>query len=184
MYIAVVLTVFCGLRRSELLGLKWQSINFKQQTVTIKDTVVRMKTVIEKERTKNKISHRALPLSDDIMVALKAERAKQEDDKKLFGNEYYNSNYVCRRADGTTYLPNTFTKLIQRVMEKAELPVIRLHDLRHTTASILLNLGFNLKEIQEWLGHSDIATTANIYAHLDASSKQNIAAGFSKILTI
>jgi len=69
-------------------------------------------------------------------------------------------------------------------MEKAGLNKIRLHDLRHTTASLLLSLGFNLKEIQVWLGHSDIGTTMNIYAHLDTAAKKNIAETFSKELKI
>ena len=184
LYVSTVLAVFGGLRRSELLGLKWHSVNFKERTITIKDTVVRIKTVVEKERPKNQSSHRTLQVPPDIMSILLTEQKRQAGNKKLFGDSYHDSEYVCRHADGTTYLPNTFTVAIQRLMNKAGLPQIRLHDIRHTTASILLNMGFNLKEIQEWLGHSDISTTLNIYGHLDHESKKNIAIGFAKVLEI
>lgn len=161
-----------------------ERVNLPKKTVTIKNTIVKVKTVIEKERTKNKSSYRTLQLTDEIMQALKAEQARQKDNKRLFGDEYDDNDYICKRADGSSFAPNTFTANIQMLMRKAGLPVIRLHDLRHTTASLLLNLGHNLKEIQEWLGHSDIATTANVYAHLDITSKQNIANNFSKVLAI
>ena len=130
LYITVILDVFGGLRRSEILGLKWQSINFKQKTLTVKDTVVRVKTLVEKERTKNKSSYRTLQLPDNIISALKMEKENQQGNKVLFGNSYCNNDYVCKRIDGTTYLPNTFTKVIQKLMVKADLPVIRLHDIR------------------------------------------------------
>lgn len=184
LYVAVILAVFCGLRRSELLGLKWASVSFEQKAVTIKDTVVRIKTIIEKERTKNKSSYRTMRLTDEITNILKSEKEKQCKNKLLFGYSYHDNDYIIKHADGTVYLPNSFTKIFQRIMKKANLPVIRLHDIRHTTASILINHGFNLKEVQEWLGHSDIGTTANIYGHLDSQSKNNIANGFGQLLTM
>ncbi len=182
MHIAVVLAVYCGLRRSELLGLKWEHVNFKNKTITILDTVVRIKTVIAKQGTKNNSSYRTLQLTDEIVNLLKKEKTSQSETKLLFGSSYTINDFVIKQKDGKPFLPNTFTSRIQGVMSKAGLPKIRLHDLRHTTASLLLSLGFNLKEIQVWLGHSDIGTTMNIYAHLDTESKKNIAEIFSNAL--
>ena len=145
---------------------------------------MRVKTIIEKQGTKNSSSYRTLQLTDEIITILANKKREQTKNKLLFGASYINNDYVIKRQDGSAFVPNTFTVNIQRIMSKAGLPPVRLHDLRHTTASMLLSLGFNLKEIQAWLGHSDIGTTMNIYAHLDTQSQQNIANEFSKALVI
>ena len=71
--------------------------------------------------------------------------------------------------------PDSVLHMLQRVLKRAGLPRIRFHDLRHSCASLLLNNGCGLKDVQEWMGHSDIQTTANIYGHLDTSRKQSLA---------
>ena len=77
--------------------------------------------------------------------------------------------------DGRPYSPDYITDKFSTLLRKHDLPHIRFHELRHSCASLLLNNGFGLKDVQEWLGHSDIKMTANIYGHLDVARKQNIA---------
>ena len=71
--------------------------------------------------------------------------------------------------------PDSVLHMLQRVLKRAGLPRIRFHDLRHSCASLLLNNGFALKDVQEWMGHSDIQTTANIYGHIDTARKRGMA---------
>lgn len=180
---AIYLAALFGLRRSEVLGLKWDYIDFNTHTLTIRDTVVTAGSkTIDKSRTKNKSSYRTLSLSTQAEDYLKRVKAKQLEEQLYFGNTYYNSDYVCRREDGTPLKPDYFSQVFQALLKKNNLPSIRLHDLRHSCASLLLANGYELKEIQEWLGHSDIGTTSDIYAHLQAKSKVNMAASIGKAL--
>ena len=172
----VMFAIFYGLRRSEVCGLKWDAINFDNKTFDIKHTAVQMGTKIyKKDSTKNAASNSSLPMPDiivDMLKKLKAERAKN---KLLQPNDYIDEGYVFVHADGRLITPNYVTNHFKRVLKWNNLPAIRFHDLRHSSASYLLYLGFNMKEIQMWLRHGDIGTTMNIYAHLDMSAKRNIA---------
>lgn len=123
-------------------------------------------------------------MTGEIVEVLKAERKRQSQYKRLFGREYIQNDYIVKRPNGELYVPCTFTSNVQRYMKNAGLPVIRVHDLRHTTASLLLSLGLSLKEVQEWLGHSDISTTANIYTHITAQTKIESANRYSQCLNL
>ena len=101
------------------------------------------------------------------------------------GDMYYiviNMKGVCKFDDGRQLSPNYVSHKFRSIIKQSNLPVIRFHDLRHTTATLLIGAGFSLKEIQDWLGHGSIVTTADIYGHLDYKSKLNIANNMSKII--
>ena len=176
--LAVILAAFYGLRRSEVVGLKWDAIDFEKKTITIQHTVTQVcidgkSTVIEKDRTKTKSSHRTLPLVAPFEEVLKNLMAKQERNRKLCGRSYDRtySEYIYVNDMGKLITPGYVTQHFPLVLEKHGLRRIRFHDLRHSCASLLHANGVSMKEIQEWLGHSDISTTLNIYTHLDYSSK-------------
>ena len=170
---------YYGLRRSEVLGLKWDAFDFDTKTITIKHTVTIGKIdgkrqVYSKDRTKNKSSYRTLPLIDDIADRLLELKEQQEYFKKAFGKSYYkkDKDYVFVKPDGKLVRPDYVTEHFKILLNKLQLRHIRFHDLRHSCASLLLAKGIPMKAIQEWLGHSNFSTTANIYAHLDSNSKQ------------
>jgi integrase len=175
---AVTLGAFYGLRRSEIVGLKWDAIDFERKTLTIKHTVTEVMldgrvTMIDKERTKTKSSHRTLPLVkpfEDILIRMKAE---QESNRQVCGRMYCKDylDYIYVNELGELVKPNFITQNFGITLANNHLKKIRFHDLRHSCASLLYAHGVSLKEIQEWLGHSDISTTSNIYTHLDYSSK-------------
>jgi len=172
----ILFAIFYGMRRSEVLGLKWNAINFDNCTFDIKHTVVKGEKILhKKDSAKNKSSYRTLPMPNIIIATLKKIKAKQAQYKLLQPNDYIDEGYVFTREDGRLILPNYVTKHFKDILIKNGLPVIRLHDLRHSSASYLLYLGFNMKEIQMWLGHGDIGTTMNLYAHVDMDAKRNIA---------
>ena len=123
--------------------------------------------------TKSKSSYRTLPLVPAIRAKLLAVKEEQERNQELCGKSYNKkeSCYVYTDALGNRINPNYLTSAFPAFMEKNKFRRIRYHDLRHSCASLLLTNGVSLKQIQEWLGHSDFAITANIYAHLEFDSK-------------
>lgn len=175
LYGIIYFTVCFGLRRSEVLGLKWDSVNFELNTLTIKHTVVRFTSTIEKDQTKNISSYRSFPLTEETKNMLIKLKEKEEANRNLFGSEYINNDYIFKRDNGKTYSPDYISRGFSKILSINNLPHIRFHDLRHSCASLLVANGFNLKDIQEWLGHADIQTTANIYAHLDSERKKSIS---------
>jgi len=172
----ILLAIFYGLRRSEILGLKWNAVNVEDETFTIRHTVVRVDKELHKEdSTKNKSSYRTLPMVNIIIDMFKRIKEQQEANKLLQPNDYIDEGYIFTHTDGRLISPNYVTKHFNRLLKKHNLNLIRFHDLRHSTASYLLHLGFSLKDIQVWLGHGDIGTTANFYLHLSMEAKRNIA---------
>ena len=102
-------------------------------------------------------------------------KAEEEENQRLFGKAYQKNDYVFKWPDGRTFAPDYVTHHFSKMLERYGMPHIRFHELRHSCASLLLNNGCGLKDVQEWMGHSDIQTTANIYGHLDTSRKQSLA---------
>ena len=180
--LVVLLTAFYGLRRSEVLGLKWDSINFAMQTLTIRHTVARVTKVVEKNKTKNASSFRSFPLTDDAVRLFKILLQQEQYYRNHFGKDYIANDYVFTWEDGHPYSPDYVSHTFHKLLKKYDLPHIRFHDLRHTCASMLLSEGYGLKDVQEWLGHSDIKMTANIYGHLDIRRKRSIANGLEQAL--
>ena len=180
--IPVLLASFYGLRRSEVLGLKWDSINFAMQTLTIRHTVARVTKVVEKNKTKNASSFRSFPLTDDAVRLFKILLQQEQYYRNHFGKDYIDNDYVFTWEDGHPYSPDYVSHTFHKLLKKYDLPHIRFHDLRHTCASMLLSEGYGLKDVQEWLGHSDIKMTANIYGHLDIRRKRSIANGLEQAL--
>lgn len=155
-----------GMRRSELLGLKWDSVDFINKQVTVQHVVSRFTTTVEKNDTKTEESRRVYPMTPQIEKIFLEEKLREELNRKTFGDRYIKNDYVFKWDNGKMYDPNYLTRKFRRILQKNDLPVIRFHDLRHSCASILLESGHNLKDVQQWLGHADIQTTGNIYGHL------------------
>ena len=171
----VKITALYGLRRSELLGLQWDSIDFERKTMTIRHTVSKVTEVVAKDKTKHASSRRSFPLTAEAEAIFRRAKEKEQQNRAAFGREYQENSYIFKWPDGHPYSPDYISHRFNRLLKKHDLPHIRFHELRHSCASLLIDMGFTLKDVQEWLGHSDIKMTANIYAHLDTARKSSIA---------
>ncbi|MBS5784326.1 MAG: site-specific integrase [Clostridium sp.] len=172
--ICVKLAAYYGLRRSEVLGLKWDAINLEQKTISIRHKVIEDEVdgkfvAVGEDVLKTKSSFRTLPLLPSVEKLLLAEKEKQEMYRRLFKRSYCRDylDYICLDQTGKLMRPNYVTEHFSWLLEKFGLKKIRFHDLRHSCASLLLANGISMKQIQIWLGHSTFSTTADIYSHLD-----------------
>jgi integrase len=174
----VLVATFYGFRRGEVLGLKWDAIDFERGTISVKRTVTTVSVdgkhkEIEQQSAKTKSSLRTLPLIGSFRDYFMQVKEAQELNKKICGNcyNYQYDGFVFVDEMGERMRAQYLTCAFPKFLERHGLRRMRFHDLRHSCASLLLANGVPLKHIQEWLGHSDFTTTANIYAHLDYSSK-------------
>ncbi len=168
------ITLIYGLRRSEVLGLKWDSVNYDDMTVSIKHTVVKGKDIVLKDTTKNDSSRRTYPMSDEIKKIFLNQKKLEEENRKKYKKTYKENDYVFKWDDGELYRPDYLTRRFKKLLEENNMPKLRFRDLRHSCASVLVSNGYQLKDVQEWLGHSDIGVTANTYTHLFKDRKEHI----------
>ena len=160
--IPIFLGAFYGLRRSEALGLKWDAIDSQNNTITIRHTVTSCTidgkhVQVAKDTTKTKSSMRTLPLVPVFKEKLLKVKERQTEYRRVCGKCYDNRylEYICVDEMGTLVSPHYLTAAFLKLLDKNGLRRIRFHDLRHSCASLLLANGVPMKQIQEWLGHSD-----------------------------
>ncbi|QNU67668.1 tyrosine-type recombinase/integrase [Ruminiclostridium herbifermentans] len=176
MEIVVKLAGMLGLRREEIAGLKWDNIDIENKLIFVAEarTQAGKKTVVK--GTKNSSSHRTLYAPDEIINLLITIKNKQEEQKKLLGEAYKDEGYIVAWENGEPYRPNYISDLFKKIIDDNKLPPLRLHDLRHTFASIANELGTNLYDISKALGHSQVGTTSQIYTHMfDKTHKKAIS---------
>lgn len=185
----VLMAAFYGLRRSEIIGLRWKAVDFENNLITIEHTVVQTDidgatAIVKKDRAKNKSSYRSLPLVPQYKALLVQMKEYQEECKMLCGRSYTDSDYIYVNDIGQLYKPDYVTGHFRYFLKSHGLRKITFHELRHSCASLLLKSGVSMKDIQAWLGHSTYNTTANIYAHLDSSSKNQTGSVMASKLDI
>ena len=177
--LCVKIAAYYGLRRSEVLGLRWSAIDMEHKTISISHKVIEAEVdgkfvPMGEDVLKTKSSFRTLPLIPAVGIILLEEKEKQEMYRRLFKKSYCRDylDYICVDQCGKLLRPNYVTEHFSWLIEKYGLRKVRFHDLRHTCASLLLSNGISMKQIQIWLGHSTFSTTADIYAHLDYSAQE------------
>ena len=174
-----------GLRREEVLGLRWSCLDLNAKTFQISHTVTKGTSINRLNSVKTEASMRTYPLTDEQVAMFMHLKEREEYNRKLFGDAYKENDYIFKHPDGSLYYPDYPTKAFGKVIKAhPELPQhITFHGLRTSCVSILVHEGYDVKRIQRWVGHKDINTTLKIYAKVkDKEAKQEILDGMTNII--
>ena len=172
---AFVLAATSGLRRSELLGLRWDDVELNTGTLAVRRARVAAGYDVFEGETKNGRA-RLVRIPEGAVAALRRHRKAQLEERLAWGASWTDSGYVFTCEDGRPLHPHSLTDAFERRVRVIDVPVIRLHDLRHTCATLLLQAEVHPKVVQEMLGHSSIAITLDIYSHVVPSMQEEAAA--------
>ena len=186
----VHIAAYYGLRRSEVLGLNWDSIDFENKTLTIRRKVTSQnlkgtgETIRIDSELKTASSVRTFPLIPHIEKMLRDKKYQEEYYSNLIGDSFDKTydGFVCRDNMGKLITPAYVTTHFKLMVDSNGLKHLRFHDLRHSCASLLVASGVPMKAVQEWLGHATYNITADYYSHLDFRSKMASADTISKLL--
>ena len=163
-----VIALMLGLRQGEVLGLGWQHVDFPRRTLRVARSLQRQADgTLAMVETKSDRSNRVLPMPPAVVAALVRRRQAQRVELKLIGLDESPYGLIFTTASGTPIHPRNDYRSFRRLTEKAGLRRVRLHDLRHTAASLLLAQGVAARVVMEILGHSQISITMNTYTHVD-----------------
>lgn len=171
------LAIDSGARKSEILALTWQDINFDTGVITINKSIDVIKGEFYEKELKNNSSYRNLVLTSKTLEVLK----QYQEELKANTKGFKDSNKLFLARSGKPMYPTTCGKILQKVANKYNLPRINFHALRHTSASMLIALGVHPKEIQDRLGHSSMNVTMSIYSHIFQANRKEVA---NKLQTI
>ena len=166
MYIPLLLLTTAGLRRGELVALRWDDVDFKTNTLKIRRNMVNGENGVIIKAPKSEAGVRDIHIGNEVIAELKASRIQYLHDAVAYGGSFQNLNLVIRQEDGSPIKPDSMTRKWRRFLESNNLPSIRLHDLRHSNATALIQAGVNPKVVQQRLGHSDVSITLNTYTHV------------------
>lgn len=164
--VLIKLAGYLGLRREEILGLKWDCVCFETRTLEIRSVRTAAGKFVVTKEPKTESSRRVLHIPDDLADTLHREQDRQAYYREQLGNAYHDTGYVFAHEDGRPFRPNHVSDLFVAFIRKNQLPPLTLHGLRHSFASIANAKGIPMYDIGKALGHSTPATTSKIYTHL------------------
>ncbi len=173
--------VALGLRQGELLGLRWEDVDFATGTLTVRKQLQRIDGKPQLVDLKTERSRRTLPLPAVTASALRAHRARQVQDRLLAGSRWQDWGLVFASTIGTPLDPRNLTDRYKALLAQAGLPNIRFHDMRHSCASLLIAQGVPLEIVSRILGHSQISLTMNTYVHLLPQAQQQAADAMDRL---
>lgn len=179
MEVPIALAAICGMRRGEIMGLMWKEVSFENNTIRVCRQLLPTKNGLEFEEPKSEDSIRIINVPAEVMDMLKHHLDRQQEYKRLLGNEYHNNGLVNCRNNGEPIDPRYFSKQFTQTIKKAGLKHIRFHDLRHSCASLMLTAGVPMKVASQILGHSSIGITADLYTHVLTDLKKDAAVKIS-----
>lgn len=178
----VLLAVTTGLRRGEVLGLKWSDIDLDEPALRVRRSVGQVKGKVSIKPPKTEKSRRTVVLLDMTVRELKQHQLSQKKARLQLGPAYNRDNWVFPTPTGELWKPDTLTSAFKRFIDKNELGPLRFQDLRHTHATLLLRDGIFVKVVSERLGHSNVAITLDTYAHVLPGMQGEAAALLDSIM--
>lgn len=175
MELPVALAAALGLRRGELLGLRWENVDLEKRTISVYDNLVPTSNGNITKAPKSENSRRTIDISEGLVPILKKHRLMQAERKLMLGPGYCGGGHVCCQGDGQHWAPSYFSKKFADFLKRHKLPHIRLHDLRHSNATLMLKYGVPAKVASQRLGHSNIGITLDLYSHVMSDMQKDAA---------
>jgi integrase len=182
-YTLFYIALFTGMRRSELLALRWCDVDLILCQISVNRSLHHLrngKIIFRQPKTAK--GRRMIAISPSATIVLKEHKEKQISQKKLLGTKLRDEDFVFSDLNGNPLLPGTITQAWRKLARKAGLQGIRLHDARHTHASLMLKQGVHPKIVQERLGHATISTTLDLYSHVAPGLQEAAAESFDRLL--
>ncbi|MGG4492441.1 tyrosine-type recombinase/integrase [Brevibacillus reuszeri] len=183
-YIVYLLALYTGLRRGEILSLRWKDCDLNQGKISVCQTLYYSNQQFHFLEPKTSRSNRLVSIPDTVVEILKSYRLEQEKYKREVGSAYEDYELIASNELGRPINPRSLTGHFRRTIKKANVPKIRFHDTRHTRATILLKIGEHVKIVSERLGHSNAATTMNVYSHVTSDMQKEAANKFETALKV
>lgn len=179
--IVLLIGFYTGMRRGEIIALTWDDINLDNKTITVKHTLIKKKNgIFELSQPKTESSCRTIFTGDTLIRLLKEHKLHQKKMKLKYGEFYFDSNWVCTKENGQQVNTHTLDTIVKQI-RKALNNDFHFHCLRHTHATLLLENGANIKDIQNRLGHSQLSTTMDTYSHVTEKMKNETVDIFERI---
>lgn len=182
LYALWALLLTTGLRRAEVAGLRWSDVDLEAARIAVQHTRVTVEYKVQESEPKTARSRRSVALDLPTVDLLRRHREAQLEERLVAGPLWQESKLVFVREDGVGYHPQRITQMFQRLAGEAGVPVIRLHDLRHTAATVALAAGVHPKVVQERLGHTSIGITLDTYSHVVEGMQDDAAARVGSII--
>lgn len=165
LYAAWLLLLTRGLRRGELLGLRWVDVDLDAGRVAIRQTVVEHDYQVVISEPKTASGRRTVPLDNTLVVSLRTHRRRQLEERMAWGEAWQDTGLVFTRENGALIHPQRLSQMFDRLVKLTRLPRIRLHDCRHTAATLGLQAGIQTEVVSRWLGHASVSITQDVYQH-------------------
>jgi integrase len=182
LYPAFVLLMLYGMRRGEVLGLRWQDVDFHGDELRIRQQLQRIQGELHLGPVKTRAGRRDLPLLGLTKHALRLRQTQQAADREKLGGAWADTGLVFTTRTGRPVEPRNLVRSFARICDNCGLRKIRVHALRHTTASLLKDLGVPARDAQMILGHAHISTTQQIYTHVDEVARREALGKLNRLL--
>jgi len=182
LHLPILVAVVTGLRRGELLGLRWSDIEIGTGETSVQRTLEQTSEGLRFKEPKTQKASRTVMMPAIAVEALKAHKVQQAEHRLMLGPAYEDHGLVFARDDGLPWPPDTFSTAFAALIRRSGLPHVRFHDLRHSHASQLLRQGVHPKVVSERLGHSTVKTTLDIYSHVVPGMQLDAAIGIDRAM--
>jgi integrase len=183
LYPGILLAIATGLRRGEVLGMRWSDIDFISKKLVVNQAIEKTNAGIRFKQPKTKRSRRPVAIPEFAMSALREFRTTQDEERKLYGADYAKHDLVCARPDGSPMDPDVYSSDVIDFMKKIGLAGVSFHKLRHGYATHLLAQNVHPKVVQELLGHSSIAITMDLYSHVVPGMQEEAVAKLDSMMS-
>jgi len=179
---AWTLAATAGMRRGEVLGLRWQDVDLDNARLAVRQTIISVAYEIKVSTPKTAQGRRSIALDSETVRALRLHRTRQLEERLALGHKSCDHDIVFAQPDGRFIHPDGFGKAFQRLQVQAGIRKIRFHDLRHTHATLALQAGVNPRVVSERLGHSTVAITLDTYSHVLPGLQEEAAERVAKLV--